>query len=62
MESDHKDMIISQLKAEIADLQQREREYHEALEQLKILEDKIEALRQERVSAFGNYCLFFLCL
>jgi len=49
VEPDHKDMIISQLKAEISDLQQREMEYHEAIEQLKILEDKIDALRQERV-------------
>jgi uncharacterized protein involved in exopolysaccharide biosynthesis len=53
-------MIISQLKAEIADLQQREREYHEALEQLKILEDKIESLRQERVSILFNFTIEFL--
>lgn len=50
-------MIISQLKAEIADLQQREREYHEALEQLKILEDKIESLRQERVRIVSSFTL-----
>lgn len=42
VEADHKDMIISQLKAEIADLQLRETEYHEAIEQLRILEEKID--------------------
>ena len=48
-ESNHKDLIIAQLRDEIRELQHRECEYHEALTRLRELEIKMDTLQEEKV-------------
>lgn len=49
-ESNHKDLIIAQLRDEIRELQHRECEYHEALTRLRELEIKMDTLQEEKAN------------
>ncbi len=50
VESDQKDLIISQLKAEIFELRQNDRDYHDLSSQLKNLEHRHNLLQEEKVN------------
>lgn len=49
LESDQKDLLISQLKAEIFELKQRERDYGSLRDQMLNLEHKYRSLLDEKV-------------
>jgi len=48
-ESNHKDLIVAQLRDEIRELQMRDSEYHDALARLRELEIKMETLQEEKL-------------
>lgn len=49
VESDQKDLIISQLKAELFELRQNERDYNELHTKLNNLEHRYNLLQEEKV-------------
>jgi len=55
VESDQKDLIISQLKAEIFELRQNERDYHDLSSNLRNLEHRYNLLSEEKIRGDGDY-------
>eukprot|EP00331_Platyophrya_macrostoma_P019853 CAMPEP_0176468070 /NCGR_PEP_ID=MMETSP0127-20121128/38822_1 /TAXON_ID=938130 /ORGANISM="Platyophrya macrostoma, Strain WH" /LENGTH=401 /DNA_ID=CAMNT_0017861465 /DNA_START=27 /DNA_END=1232 /DNA_ORIENTATION=+ len=55
VESDQKDLIVSQLKAEIFDLRQNERDYHDLSSQLRTLEHRFNLLQEEKTRNDADY-------
>ena len=50
LESDQKDLIISQLKAELFELRQNEKDYNLVIQQIKNLEHRTQALLNDKVN------------
>jgi len=55
VESDQKDLIISQLKAEIFELRQNERDYHDLSSNLRNLEHRYNLLSEEKIRGDSDY-------
>jgi len=55
VESDQKDLIISQLKAEIFELRQNERDYVDLASQLRNLEHRYNLLQEEKYRAEADF-------
>lgn len=49
VESDHKDILISQLKADLFELSQREKDYDNALDDYRRLEQRFRLLQDDMV-------------
>lgn len=56
MESDQKDLIIAQLKAEIYELTKNEQNCLGVMQQIKSLDHKSQSLEEEKVSCFWLIC------